>query len=351
MSISDKIVSTNWVVDLVAIGKELKALAHNQGRPHEVDDKENAFSTVMQQACAENPWFTLENIRSALNGLAHMLREASVQLWAEQNGHLPKRYTGKRVGIIAAGNIPMVAFHDILCTLVVGHTAVVKLSAQDQRLLPALFALLEEQLHTHFEIEWVDGRLPEIHAMIATGSNNTARYFEYYFGKYPNIIRKNRNAVAIIDGSETKEQLELLGRDIFSYFGLGCRNVAKLYVHDDFKLEHLFEAIYPHHDIVNHHKYANNYDYYKALWLMNREELLDNNFLLLRPSEALASPVGVLYYERFNDKAALRQKLHELNDQIQCIVSVQDVPFGKSQEPELWDYADGVDTMKFLRQL
>lgn len=280
-----------------------------------------------------------------------MLRAESVNRWAEICGGLPKKYTGKRVGIVAAGNIPMVGFHDVLCTLVAGHLPVVKLSGQDRHLLPAVFAYFEKSLGLPVDIDWTEERLGPIDAVIATGSNNTARYFEYYFGDKPHIIRKNRNSVAILTGDESPEMLEKLGEDIFSYFGLGCRNVAKIYIPQDYDIDLFFKSIYPFHEVVNHHKYANNYDYYKALWLLNREDLLDNGFILLRPTEAIASPPGVLYYERYRDAQALRHTLSEKENEIQCIVSSSDVPFGKSQQPELWDYADGVDTMEFLQRL
>jgi len=344
-----------WTAPLIEAGKrfeELSVIVRRGAGAARLTPARSAFAKAASQARAENPWFTENNIADALNGLAEMLRPDSVARWADMHGGLPKRHTAKKIGIIAAGNIPMVAFHDVLCTVVAGHEAVVKLSAQDQRLLPALFALLEAELKgTCFDITWQEGRLGEVDAVIATGSNNTARYFEYYFGKKPHIIRKNRNSVALLNGSETTEELEALSRDIFSYFGMGCRNVSKVYLHESVDFDRLFNALYPYRDIVNHHKYANNYDYYKALWLMNGEDLLDNNFVLLRRTEAIAAPVGVVYFERFTDEDQVRKTLAERREEIQCTVSKTDVPFGKSQSPELWDYADGVDTMAFLMGL
>jgi hypothetical protein len=310
------------------------------------------LAEAMRLSTLENPWFTVDGIAQAMRGLAYMLRSVAVDDWVARYSDLPKRYTGKKVAVIAAGNVPMVAFHDVLCTALAGHKAVVKLSSQDQRLLPALFAAFEAKIEgLHFELEWETGRLQTFDAVIATGGNNTARYFEYYFGTYPHIIRKNRNSVAILTGQETPDELKKLGEDIFFYFGLGCRNVSKVYVHASFDMNRFFDAIFSHHDIVNHHKYANNYDYYKALWLMNQEELLDNGFLLLRRSEAIASPPGVLYYERYENEDLLRNSLDRHKAEIQCVVSCVDVPFGKSQAPELWDYADGADTMEFLMAL
>lgn len=309
------------------------------------------FDQIVIQARNLNPWFTEENIRKSLEGFAYMLRPEAVRSWLE-NYELKTRET-KGVGLVLAGNLPMVGFHDILSVLVSGHHPVVKLSSQDRLLLPQLFDLFNATSDgDDLEITWLNNRkLEGIDAVIATGSNNTSRYFEYYFGKYPNIIRKNRNSVAVISGTETDEELERLGEDIFSYFGLGCRNVSKLYVKEDFDLNRFFGSIIDFHPVVNHNKYANNYDYYKALWLMNKEELLDNGFLLLRKSDSIPSPVGTLHYERYKEDDSLVNTLSERRAEIQCIVSKNDVPFGKSQKPELWDYADGVDTLEFLASI
>lgn len=277
-----------------------------------------------------------------------MLKAESVERWLDRYELNPQKT--KRVGLVLAGNLPLVGFHDILSVLVSGHHPVVKLSSQDRLLLPELFNLYNRVFREDpVEITWLNNeKLEGIDAVIATGSNNSSRYFEYYFGKYPHIIRKNRNSVAVLTDEESDRELTELGEDIFSYFGLGCRNVAKLFVHEEFDLDRFFKSIYDYNPIINHHKYANNYDYYKALWLMNREELLDNGFLILRPSEALSSPVGTLYYERFSNRDQLLDRLSANRDEIQCVVSKNDVPFGKSQRPELWDYADGLDTVEFL---
>lgn len=309
------------------------------------------FNTAIAHSKSHNQWFTEENTLKSLAGFAFMLRPEAVDRWLDGYRLSPK--APKRVGLILAGNLPMVGFHDILTVLVSGHHPVVKLSGQDRLLLPEVFELFNAtSAHGTYEITWLDDRkLENIDAVIATGSNNTSRYFEYYFGKYPNIIRKNRNSVAVISGEETAEELKLLGEDIFSYFGLGCRNVAKLFVKDDFNLDRFFESVYDYHQVVNHNKYANNYDYYKALWMMNQESLLDNGFLLLRESEEMSSPVGTLFYERYSNHDQLLDRLSDRSEEIQCIVSKNDVPFGKSQNPELWDYADGVDTVEFLEKI
>ena len=328
-----------------------EALRRNDDTHTEPDSQK--FSEAASLAKTLNPWFTIENIIRALDGLSHMLREEAVSKWLHDYPNLDTAdRNAKRVGLVAAGNVPMVGFHDVLTTIVAGHKPVVKLSAQDAVLLPTLFEVLADRYSPEiFPVTWLDGKLSDFQAVIATGSNNTARYFEYYFGKYPHIIRKNRNSVAVISGEETDEELHALGDDFFAYFGLGCRNVTKIYIPSDFKLDRIFEAIYPYHDIVNHHKYANNYDYYKATWLLNDEKILDNGFVIFREATALGSPVGSVYFERYDDEGQLRAYLDEHAEMIQCVVSHRDIPFGQTQKPEVWDYADGVDTMKFLLEL
>jgi hypothetical protein len=331
--------------------KILNQLRHQDTSGLLTTEQIEKFNQVKSFATSVNPWFTLANIDKALEGLAQMVRPEAVDRWLSNYDF--NHANPKRVGLIMAGNIPMVGFHDLIAVWASGHHPVVKLSSQDRLLLQALVELFNEVSTSHpLDVTWLtDRKLDDIDAVIATGSNNSSRYFEYYFGKYPNIIRKNRNSVAVLTGNEDGKELVKLGEDIFSYFGLGCRNVSKLFIHDDFNLDNFFNAIYEYSPVVNHNKYANNYDYYKALWLMNREDLLDNGFLLLRESEAMTSPVGTLFYERFNDEAEVEKRLEMQRDQIQCIVSSKNIPFGHSQQPELWDYADGIDTLEFLTQL
>lgn len=307
-----------------------------------------SFNDTINSSMALNPWFTRENIGQALRGLSYMLRPEALEKWLNSYD-FSHRTEPKRIGLILAGNIPMVGFHDIFCVAIAGHKPVAKLSSQDKLLLPAVFKLFYNATGINgFNVEWIEDRLPAVDAVIATGSNNTSRYFEYYFGKYPNIIRKNRTSVAILTGNESDAELNALGADIFSFFGLGCRNVSKIFVHRDFDIDRFFKGIYDYNQIINHHKYANNYDYFRALWMMNQEDLLDNGFMILRPTEALSSPIATVFYERYDDLKAVRNQLDRQRDEIQCIVSLEDVPFGESQRPNLWDYADGVDTMEFL---
>ena len=237
----------------------------------------------------------------------------------------------------------------LLCVLMSGHTALAKTSADDSVLITFVIELLKKIEPGFAErIRIVEGKMEGMDAVIATGSNNTSRYFEHYFGKYPHIIRKNRTSVAVITGQESKEELEALGSDIFTYFGLGCRSVSKLYLPEDFKLDTLFEALYAHKHVIDNNKYGNNYDYNRAIWLMEREKFLENGFFMLKESTDIASPVAACYYERYTDANEVLDKLSANREQIQCIVSQNDVPFGQAQNPQLWDYADGVDTMAWL---
>ena len=255
-----------------------------------------------------------------------------------------------------AGNLPLVGFHDLLCVLVAGHKAIVKLSSDDRVLLPYLIT----QIRT-FAPEWAeavaftDDKVTEYDAVIATGSDNTARYFEYYFGKKPHIIRKNRHSVAVLTGEETPEELQDLGKDIFLYYGLGCRSVSKLFVPQGYDFDLLFQAIYPYKDIIEEQKYANNYDYNKAVYLMSLYKLLENGFLLLKEDEHYGSPIATLFYEYYTNKETLKKKLATDREKIQCVVGHNfidgEIPFGQTQTPKLWDYADGVNTLTFLLNL
>ncbi len=308
------------------------------------------FAKAMKEATLQNPWFTRENTIKMISRLGEMLDNGELAHWLAAYP-LPER-APKRIGLILAGNIPLIGFHDLFCVHVAGHHAVAKNSGQDAVLLSALIDLMNAEIEgLNWKVSWRGGQIGEVDAVIATGSNNTSRYFEYYFGKYPHIIRRNRSSVAILSGKETNAELDALGDDIFDYFGLGCRNVSKLFIHTDFDLERFFKALYRHHDIVNHHKYANNYDYYRALWMMNLEKIRDNGFLILRESEAHESPVGTVFYETYSEESDLRKKLENEKDRLQCIVSINDTPFGESQKPKLRDYADGIDTMAFLTAL
>ena len=264
---------------------------------------------------------------------------------------------GKTVGLVLAGNIPMVGFHDMLCVLASGHTVLAKPSSKDDRLIRRIAAILAE-IDPSFgtRIRFTDERLTGMDAVITTGSNNSARYFEYYFRNIPHIIRKNRNGIAVLTGAETEEDLEGIGKDIFTYFGLGCRNVTKVYVPESYDLSILLSVLDRYHALYQHHKYGNNVDYYRTIYLMNQVPFLDNGVLLLKEDPAIASPVGVVFYERYSEIRWVQEQLTAHGEEIQCCVSIhpdiQDaLPPGTTQEPMPWDYADQIDTIRFLREL
>jgi hypothetical protein len=304
-----------------------------------------------------NAWFTPASVEKAVISIGNMLNTDDLSVWFN-NYDLTKNHSEKKVGLILAGNIPLVGFHDVLCVLATGNHALIKASVQDARLIKYVLEKLtaiDSRFSTLFS--FVE-RLENFDAVIATGSNNSSRYFEYYFGKVPNIIRKNRNSVAVITGKETEEQLYNLGHDIFDYYGLGCRNVSKILIPKGYELAIFFEAIAPYQPIINHHKYNNNYDYNKSIYLVNSDKHLDNGFLLLKEDERFVSPLAVLYYSYYDDLQSAEQLIAAENDKIQCVVSSallniksQVVDFGQSQQPQLWDYADGIDTVDFLANL
>jgi hypothetical protein len=301
-----------------------------------------------------NGWFTPDNLSFACQSWSEALSEASIQKWVSAYDF--NVLDQKRVAIIMAGNVPLVGFHDFLSVLMSGHKVVIKLSSNDKQLLPFLAKyLIAVAPQFDGSISFTENRLQDFDAVIATGSNNTARYFNHYFGKYPHIIRKNRNSIAVLTGNETKEQMEALADDIFRYFGLGCRNVSKLYIPTDFNKDLFFNGMFSWQRIINSNKYINNYDYNKAVYLMSDFDLLDNEFMLLKEDEGRSSPISVIFYENYTSLDSIAQKLEQDANEIQCIVSTaglkNEIPFGKAQSPELWDYADNIDTIKFLLDL
>ena len=312
------------------------------------------FKSILVLAEQQNSWFTPENLQFACQSWAEALQEEKLERWLSSYDIPVDR--AKKVAIIMAGNIPLVGFHDFLSVLISGHKALVKLSSDDKILLPFLANYLQD-----IEPLWKDTftfteeRFTDFDAVIATGSNNSARYFEHYFAKKPHIIRKNRNSVAVLSGKETKEELLGLGNDIFQYFGLGCRSVSKIFIPKGYDFDIFFRAIYPFRDIINNQKYANNYDYNKAMYLMSLFKLRENGFLMLKEDSSYASPIATLFYEYYDDTNRLKEQLQEDNDKIQCIVAngfiSTEIAFGKTQQPQLWDYADNVDTVTFLTNL
>ena len=313
------------------------------------------FSAIFAQAEQQNSWFTQHNLTFARNTWATTLSEANIKRWLSAY-KLSEPQNVKKILLIMAGNIPLVGFHDLLCVWVSGHKAVVKLSSEDKLLLPFIIEQLRDLIPEWAEaVTFSDEKVTNFDALIATGSNNTARYFEYYFGKKPHIIRKNRNSVAVLTSKETQEELTALGKDIFQYYGLGCRSVSKLFVPENYSFDAFFQAIYAYRDIINEQKYANNYDYNKAVYLMSLYKLLENGFLILKEDKSYASPIATLFYEYYTDTEALKKQLITDTEQIQCIVAKgllpDEIAFGNTQIPQLWEYADNVDTLKFLSSL
>ncbi len=310
---------------------------------------------TLQQWCVaagnENPWFTPKNIVFAIKGICAFLEESTLRTWTDQ--YKTQRITPKTVAAIMAGNIPLVGFHDFLCVLISGHNLMMKVSSKDSHLFKQIVKeLITIEPRFNEKITLKEGMLKNFDAVIATGSNNSARYFHQYFGKYPNIIRKNRSSCAVLTGKETEQQRVLLGNDVFTYFGLGCRNVSKLYVPENYNLKMLLDSWEVFKPVIQHHKYCNNYDYQKAIALVNQQDHLDTGYVLLQESENLVSPISMLYYEYFRSEDDLINKIISDRSKLQCIVGTEEfctVNFGETQNPAVNEYADEVDTLAFLQ--
>ena len=314
----------------------------------------DAFLDLIQLSQSHNGWYTPEQVYFAIRSWAEALTEENLNRWLLK--YEIEKTEPQTIGLILAGNIPLVGFHDFLSVLISGHRAMVKTSSNDQHLLPFLARYLmavEPELKNF--INFTEGKLENFDAVIATGSNNTERYFEFYFKDKPSIIRKSRNSIAVLNGKESKEQLVALGEDIFRYFGLGCRNVSKLFVPAGYDFTAFFEAMFEYQDIIHYEKYANNYDYNKAVFLMSNFKLLDNGFLTIKEDSSHASPISSIFYEYYANRADVEKRLAADAEHIQCIVSdgfiSNSILFGTTQKPTLWDYADNVDTIAFLQNL
>ena len=315
------------------------------------------LQAVVASTYIQNRWFTEENIYLAINAIIKdYLQPEKLKNWLS-NYTIQKNNDQITIGLILAGNIPLVGFYDMMCTFLAGYKSKIKLSEKDKLLLPFFIKVMEErnsELADYFE--FVE-RLEDFDAVIATGSNNSSRYFEAYFGKYPNIIRKNRNAVAILNGKESRDQLLALGNDVFQYFGLGCRNVSKLYLPRGFDFKPLLEAFHEFKEIVLNDKYKNNFDYNYTLLILNKIKYEANGCIMMTENESLQSRIAQLHYEYYEKTAELEEKINEKTDEIQCVVgemsisNIKTIPFGKAQIPGLQDYADGVDVLDFLIKL
>ena len=309
---------------------------------------------VMRKAEGSNSWFTAKELTHSLESWGELLTEKKLFEWLA--AYDLSIADSKKILLILAGNIPLVGFHDLLVCYLSGHNTLVKLSSSDAHLLPFMVNKLNEfNPEDQNAVEFTDELVKEYDAVIATGSDNSARYFEHYFSKKPNIIRKNRNSVAVISGDETAEELYALGEDVFRYFGLGCRSVSKVYVPKGYDFDLLFKAVFPYSDLINFEKYSNNYDYNKAVYLMSEFKILDNGFLILKEDSSLSSPIGSLFYEFYDSKEQLLQELNSRKEEIQCVVAkdflASEIDFGQTQKPGLSDYADDIDTLKFVLSL
>lgn len=322
---------------------------------------DEALEVAIRQSYVENQWFTPENVHAAIAAIATpWLEKDTLNRWAAGYPIGQHTHPEKTIGLVMAGNIPLVGFHDWLCVFVSGQRAQIKLSEKDKRLLPFLVRQMGDWAFESWEYTEFVGETEQLRgfdAVIATGSNNTARYFEQYFAKYPHLIRRNRNGVAVIDGSESMADLFALGGDIFTYFGLGCRNVSKIYVPHGYNFDILLEALHEYRDIIHHNKYKNNFDYNLTLYILNNMPYRNNGCILLREDPSFSSRIAAVHYEYYGDRDEVAGLLNEHRDEIQCVMAkstlpgIETLPFGKSQEPGLSDYADGVDVMRFLTSL
>ncbi len=340
----------NMIVTLTKLGEKISVYL-KKGFPPEMKE-------AIKQSNQHNLWFTEENILFSLNAISELLCEEKLNEWLfPYKNKIPVKYP-KKIAVIMAGNIPLVGFHDFLCVLISGNIFIGKLSSQDKFLLPAVASeLIKIESSFKDRIVFTEEMLKGFDAVIATGSDNSSRYFDYYFGKYPHIIRKNRNSVAILTGDENIEDLKKLADDIFLYFGLGCRNVTKIFVPENYNFSMLLEALEKYkHGLSMHSKYLNNYEYQKSILLINQVVHTDTGFCILKEDVLLASPISVLHYEYYSNIESVLKNISENAEKIQCLLAKEAhtesmVLFGKSQQPELWDYADRVDTMKFLLNL
>lgn len=343
----------NWI-DVCGSFKELFEILGNEGSVLSVSKRftSNEIEKVNKVILSQknfNGWYTEQSVRQALKGLSEMLNSVDLLNWLSNYSYNSEP---KKVLVIMAGNIPLVGFHDLLCIWLSGNFAQIKLSSDDQTLLPLILDLISEihpEIDNFYSIE--KGKITQSEAVIATGSDNSNLYFEKYFGHLPSLFRKNRTSVAILVGDETQEDLEKLGNDIFHYYGKGCRNVSYLLIPQDYNLDVLFKALLPFHEIIHHKKYGNNYDYNRAINLLNQESFLDNNFVLLKESESIFSPISMIHFSRYKEESKVASFIQNNENNIQIIIGNKYTPFGEGQKPKLWEYADGIDTMSWLNNL
>jgi hypothetical protein len=343
----------NWIDICVSIEELFEKLGNNSLNNKEngrftIDEIDQLNELILKQK-NYNGWFTDENVRKAIKELSRMLEKSDLIQWLEKYKFTEKP---KNILVITAGNLPLVGFHDLLCVWLSGNYATLKLSSDDNTLLPKIVETISKvhpEISSYYKI--ANGPIKNIDAVIATGSDNANLHFEKYFGHLPCLFRQNRTSLAILDGTESDNELFLLGKDLFDYFGKGCRNVSHIFIPEDYNLDRLFEAIVSFGEIINHKKYGNNYDYNRAIHLMNQTPILDNNFVLLKESNELFSPLSMIHYQRFSDKTKIEDFISSHADKIQIIIGHNYTEFGTSQKPKLSDYADQKDTMKWLNEL
>ena len=330
------------IQSLLKLGSWLKEFSSNKKIDH-----------LRKKLSDNNGWFTKWNLNSASLSWSKSLNVEDINLWSK-NYKITKN--PKNIGLILAGNIPFVGLHDILCVWFSGNNAIVKLSSKDMYSLPYILSFLENECpETKGQIIFSDKKFQNYDAIIATGSNNSARYFDYYFSKVPKIIRKNRNGIAVLDGNETKDQIEKLGYDILAHYGLGCRNISKIFVPKNYDINIIFGGLFKYSNVMDSAKYANNYDYNKAVFLMSEFDFMDNGFFMLKRDSKFSSPLSSAFYSEYESIESVKKIIDKNSDLIQCIVSNKiiknSILFGEAQNPKLSEYADGINTLDFLEKL
>lgn len=343
------------IQSLVQLGAAFSRILNETASTDSLTSAEKNVQQWLSRAVHHNGWYTEKMLRFCLQGWSENFTVEKLEHWLTKYA-ITENQSPKRIGLILAGNVPLVGFHDILCVWLSGNHALIKRSSSDQQLTTAVVQLLESIAPDFANAyTFVEEKLTDFDAVIATGSDNSARYFEYYFRNKPNIIRKNRNGIAVLSGEENAEDLAGLATDIFTYFGLGCRNVSKIYLPQKYDMAHFYQGIYHRSDVLQLEKYCNNYDYNKAVFMMSNRQIYDNGFLILVEDESFSSPIAAVFYEFYTDLSELQSQLNTKANQIQCLVSNLPlsgaIPFGTTQKPELWDYADGIDTLEFLLKI
>ncbi len=359
-----KVIELKFQTNLVSTIEQRINVLHKLGdlfRDISVNKKKSIYKKWIEKynkniisAYQYNNWFTKDNILLSLKNWSNELTSKNLSSWIYK--YRTKDCSNKTVAIIMAGNLPLVGFHDFICATLLNYNCLIKLSSDDKVLMPLIVDFIDFILPGHKnKIDFTDQPLNNFDGVIATGSNTSFKYFEYYFKNYPKLLRKNRHSIAILDGNETKKDLIGLAEDIFNYFGMGCRSVSKIFVPNNYNFDLLFGAVYKFRDIINHNRYANNYDYNKTVYLMSEQKFIENGFFMLKEDKKLGSPIACLFYEKYNSHTEIEKYIELKKNSLQCIVSNINIPntisFGESQKPKIDDYADNVNTLNFLLKI